>query len=216
MRKGPVPAVAPEPSERCRTALSIETVDGELVERIRAGDELAFEMLFRRYSSALGDYATALVRRRAVAEELVHDVLLRVWQRRESWALRGNLRAYLFAATRNAVLTWLKHRHVEWEWEEYVVREQRALTLDRSANGWTAAEGVMSDEWQFTKNRDAALDRAVATLSKRCREVFTLRWQRGMSYLEIATVTGLSPRTVENHLARALCVLREQLAGWDD
>ncbi len=178
-----------------------------LVARVRVGDEAAFRGLFVAFSAELVTFGARLVGSTAVAEEIVHDVLLGVWQGRASWTVRDSVRSYLFGAVRNRAIRYLKHERVAWRWREHEVAEARA----RSA--WPVSP--TADEQDRAQALDAALARAVAELPDRCHRVFTLRWQRGLSYVEIADAMGISVRTVENQLARALKVLRRRLTGWD-
>ena len=75
-----------------------------LVARVRAGDERALETVFRSHYSPLCDFAARYVRQDALAEELVQDLFADLWARRQSWYVRGSVRAYLFAAVRNRAL----------------------------------------------------------------------------------------------------------------
>jgi RNA polymerase sigma-70 factor (ECF subfamily) len=199
--RGQVAATSPE------TRGSPVADERALVARIRAGDAEAFRAIFLAYSDELVAYGERLVGSNAIAEEIVHDVLLGVWQGRASWVVRDSVRSYLFGAVRNRGIHYLKHERVEWRWRERVVAEARTSPLSSSA----PAPG----EHLRSQALDAALGKAIAGLPDRCREVFTLRWQRGLSYAEIADVKGISVRTVENHLARALHLLRDKLTGWN-
>jgi RNA polymerase sigma-70 factor (ECF subfamily) len=178
-----------------------------LVARVQAGDEAAFRALFITFSAELVAFGARLVGSSAVAEEIVHDVLLGVWQGRSSWTVRDSVRSYLFGAVRNRAIRYLKHERVVWRWRERQVAEARTRPA------WPASP--MADEHDRTQALDGALARAVAELPDRCHQVFTLRWQRGLSYADIAKAMGISVRTVENQLARALKALRRRLAGWD-
>jgi RNA polymerase sigma-70 factor (ECF subfamily) len=82
--------------------------DAAWLERIRAGDPGAFEALFREHYHGLCLFAARLVASDAVAEELVQDVLLRVWQQRERWTVTGSVAAYLYGAVRNQALGHLR------------------------------------------------------------------------------------------------------------
>jgi hypothetical protein len=86
--------------------------ESALLERIRSGDEAAFEHLFRSYYQPLCDFAMSYVRSRETAEELVQTVFLRLWEKRESLRPATGVAAYLFAACRNGSLDHLKHRRV--------------------------------------------------------------------------------------------------------
>lgn len=173
----------------------------ELVARIRVGDEEAFEALFRAHRGDLCDYAGSIVASHAVAEDLVHDVFCDLWARRKEWAPLRSVEAYLFRAVRNKALNWLKHRRVAWRWE--------------AENGHQAMP-PQHDPEMILRSRDLAQAacEAVAALPERRRCVFKMARERGMSYAEIAATLGIAPKTVENHMGRALKFLRERLKGY--
>jgi RNA polymerase sigma-70 factor (ECF subfamily) len=72
-------------------------------------DERSFDDLFRAYYTSLCAYARRLVKRADIAEELVADVFVRLWERREEWQTCGNQKGYLYAAARNQALKYLAH-----------------------------------------------------------------------------------------------------------
>lgn len=176
------------------------------VARIRAGDEGAFAELFRAYHPALCSYAYARVGSAAEAEEIVMDVFRRLWERRMAWAVTGSLRGYLFSATEHGVVSHIRHRKVERSLVHDVSRFVRAIP------GMGAAIPTPSET---TEDADlaTAIARAAEALPERCRAVFLL-WQRELRYAEIAEALGISVKTVETQLARAVRELREKLAGF--
>ena len=175
--------------------------DRELLERIRRGDEGAFDAIFREHYPPLVGLAEGMLRSRAVAEEIVQDVMLELWRRRETLAVEESLRAYLFRATRNRALNHLRHSRVERRGEPHVVGE---TTTHRP----TAPAALVEEEI------DVALRTAIGDLPDRCREVFELSRVHGLRYAEIAGALGMSVKTVEAQMGKALRILRERLAPW--
>jgi RNA polymerase sigma-70 factor (ECF subfamily) len=174
--------------------------DRELLERLRKGDTTAFDAIFRTWYGPLVGTAERMLRDRAVAEELVQDVLLELWRRRESLAAEGSPQAYLFQATRNRVLNHLRHLKIEQ-------RSEPELQGD-SASAPRADAEVTQEELSV------AVQDAVRSLPDRCREVFELSRVHGLKYAEIATQLGISVKTVEAQMGKALRTLRERLAPW--
>jgi RNA polymerase sigma-70 factor (ECF subfamily) len=172
----------------------------ELLERIRRGEEEAFDAVFRAHYAPLVGLAEGMLRSRAVAEEVVQDVMLELWRRRESLPVEESLRAYLFRATRNRALNHLRHNRVERRGEPYLGGER----VDRPA-----APRVLVEE-----EIDVALRAALGDLPDRCREVFELSRVHGLRYAEIASTLGISVKTVEAQMGKALRILRERLAPW--
>jgi RNA polymerase sigma-70 factor (ECF subfamily) len=177
------------------------TVDErDLLDRIRHGDEGAFDSVFREHYPALVRSAEAMLHRRDVAEEVVQDVMLALWQRREMLVVEDSLRAYLFRATRNRSLNHLRHATIERKAEPELSAADAPEPL---------APASLVDE-----EIDAALRHAVNGLPPRCREVFELSRVHGLRYAEIASTLGISPKTVEAQMGKALRILRDRLAPW--
>ena len=174
------------------------------VARIRAADEGAFESLFHAYYARLCDFVQSYVRSADSAEELVQTVFVRIWQHRATWTPTAGVRAYLFAACRNQALGSLKHERV-------VARAVDRARHEHLALGSGVAHRGPDEELQASE-LTALLRQAVDALPERRRSVVILRWQQQLSYAEIAGVLGISEKTVEVQLARALAFFRRRLA----
>jgi RNA polymerase sigma-70 factor (ECF subfamily) len=172
----------------------------ELFDRLRQGDERAFDTLFRDWYPSLVRASEAIVRSRAVAEEIVQDVLLELWRRREMLVSSSSPQAYLFQSTRNRSLNHMRHERVVKEGEPFARRPESTEPL--------AHAHMVEDEMQV------AVRRAVASLPDRCREVFELSRTHGLRYAEIAETLGISIKTVEAQMGKALRILREELSPW--
>ena len=174
--------------------------DSDLLERLRQGDASAFDTIFRTWYGPLVGTAERMLRDRAVAEELVQDVMLELWRRRETLSSDGSPQAYLFQATRNRVLNHLRHLKIEQR-SEPEVRGEISSTPHADA-------ALVQEEL------DVAVQRAVQSLPDRCREVFELSRVHGLKYAEIARTLGISVKTVEAQMGKAFRTLRERLAAW--
>jgi RNA polymerase sigma-70 factor (ECF subfamily) len=172
----------------------------DLIERLRKGDEAAFDAIFRAWYPSLVRAAESLVRSRAVAEEVVQDVMLELWKRRENIATDSSPQAYLFQSTRNRSLNYLRHQRVERDAEPQLSRDEG---VDSTAHSLVVEEEI-----------HVAMKRAVDRLPVRCREVFELSRTHQLKYSEIAEVLGISIKTVEAQMGKALRILREELAPW--
>jgi RNA polymerase sigma-70 factor (ECF subfamily) len=179
---------------------SPDSDDRHLLERVRAGDATAFDTIFRTRYPMLVGVAARMLRDRAVAEEVVQEVLLNLWRRREALDPGEALGPYLVRATRNRALNHLRHLAVE---RRDAVHAAGPTVAPPAGAGRAVAAEIA-----------AAAAAAVAELPPRCREVFELSRGRGLSYLEIAEALGISVKTVEAQMGRALRTLRERLAPW--
>ena len=172
----------------------------EWVEAIRSGDPAAFEALFLAYHAPLCSFAYRYLGARELAEEIVQEVFLCVWERRAGWDVRSSVRSYLLTAVRNAALSYLRH--------ERVVRRSQAEV--RAIHETVAASPEVR---ALEAETVVAVRQAIGRLPDRCRLVFTLHREQGLTYAEVAHVLGISPRTVEVQIGRALKSLRKNLAS---
>ncbi len=177
-----------------------------LVARIRAGDEIAFEALFREHYPALRRFAISILHRRDEAEDVVQAVFLGVWAGHETWEVRATVKAYLFAAVHHRALQLLRQERVR-------DRHATAVVTERSeSDAFAPASGP--DEHLVGQELEQALRDAVHHLAPRTRQAFELRRYERLSYAEIATAMGISEKTVGVHIGRALMLLRQALAAY--
>src|SRR5690606_2205901 len=169
--------------------------DRELVTRIRVGDSAAFEVLFQRYYVDLCDFAVMYTSDLDEAREIVQSVFVRLWENRERWVVETSLRSYLFSAVRNSSLN--HHRSIA---------RLRDASLAAGGSLPILQEHTPEDEFCHMEQIQA-VHRAIDQLPERQRAAFLLHRRHGMNYREIAAALGISERTVEVHIARALRTL---------
>lgn len=164
------------------------------------------EALFREHYRALVVFAAHYTRDRGVAEEVVQEVFLRFWERCEREGPGEVTRSYLFSAVRYQTLTLLRHERVARRWSERATQELQWRGRDAAGDDPPVAALEAED---LTR----AVRRAVAGLSEKTRVVFLLSREGGLTYAKIAEVLGISVKTVELHMTRALKTLRANLRG---
>jgi RNA polymerase sigma-70 factor (ECF subfamily) len=173
--------------------------DQQWARKIREGDRAAFEALFHAYYGSLCDFAWQYVRSEDIVEELVQDIFLYVWERRADWLPQGTVRSYLYRAVYNKSLNHLKHRRIEKQWEVQHREDEPSETPE--------------DALSFKELSDA-IQASLDALPERRRHVFLLSRQHNMTYAEIAEMLGISIKTVETQMGRALQSMRERLAAF--
>lgn len=176
-----------------------------LVARVREGDERAFAEIFAAYYARLVAFARASLQTRDVAEEMVQDVFVQIWARRETLTVERSLTAYLFRAVRNRISNERRALRLETAHRDRIVR---------NLGGGEAAAAGCADDRLGEAELEQALAEALARLPERPRQVFLLNRRENLSYAEVADVLGIAVKTVEMHMARALAALRESLAEW--
>jgi RNA polymerase sigma-70 factor (ECF subfamily) len=170
------------------------TPDAALLARIRVGEIAAFTELVADVVPALVQYAGRLVHDPASAEDLVQDVLARVWAGRATLAVSTTLRMYVFGAVRHAAFNVRKHDRV-------VAAHARAVTVTPTIDH-DSAEQI---EHRLT------VEQLLTHLPERRREAVILRYLGALSYAEVAAIMGTTPANAERLVARSLETLRAVL-----
>ncbi|MGN1245212.1 MAG: RNA polymerase sigma-70 factor [Muribaculaceae bacterium] len=173
---------------------------------MKADFEDNYKALFRRYHANLLFYATRLVGE-VEAEDVVQDVFVELWRRRNEVEIGDDIQAFLYKAVYTRSLNVLKHRAVVGNHEELML-----------AIGQKRAEYYASEESEVVKRIEdrelrSTLSRAIGELPDKCRVVFKLSYLHDMKNKDIAQLLKVSPRTVEAHMYKALRYLRNKLIG---
>jgi RNA polymerase sigma-70 factor (ECF subfamily) len=174
--------------------------DALLAERIRSGDRDALGELYDRYAAVALATAIRVVADRELAEDLVHDAFVAVWQKIDRFdAARGNLRSWLLTIVRNRAIDRIRARRPSMEIgdadEQSLLRTSANPTWDGAVALRTAAE----------------LRTALDTLPEEQRQAIELAYFQGYTYREIAQITGVPHGTANGRLRLALGKLREAL-----
>ena len=180
--------------------------DSDWVSHIRESDRIAFEALVRHYADALCAFTYNHTHDVEASRELVQDLFLWIWRHRHEWEIRSGLTTYLYRCARNRCISHQRHERLGHRWRDEMVRSGEAP--------FGRAPARLSDADANVAELSDAIDHAVASLPDRCREVFTLNRRHDLSYREIGETLGISVKTVEVHMGRALAALRRHLADW--
>ena len=169
----------------------------DLLARIRAGDREAFERLFLQWYPRLCDWGFRLLESRDAAEDAAQEVFVALWRGRERLPEPASLAAYLHRAVRNRALNQLRQQKTAGRW---LAAQNFELEISPDA------ETGLAD-----RELDAAYRAALAELAPRGREVFVLSREQGLTYAQIAETLGISVKTVETLMGRAIAALRGKL-----
>lgn len=162
------------------------------------GDAADFSRIYTRYQPLLFGIARSYLDESSVASDVVQDVFLKLWNKRNSLKVE-DLRAYLFRMIRNQCMD--HHRSV---------KQTDDLKFAESVEDSGAADHQIE-----AKQTGKHLNEMIRALTPQCRTVFLLVRFEGLPYREVAEILNLSAKTVENHMGRALKVLREGLKESD-
>jgi len=167
-----------------------EHIDTKLISRFRNGDMEAFRKIYDSYCEPLYRFAYSYLKDSFEAEEIVQDVFLKVWEKREEVDEQKSFKSYLYRITVNKVFNELKHRVVKQKYE------QHALNFDQI----TSETPESSIQFQELNKK---LEHLLAQLPEQQRNIFIMSRWKGLSNAEIAENLSLSIRTVENQIYRA-------------
>jgi RNA polymerase sigma-70 factor (ECF subfamily) len=170
---------------------------------IRGGDAAALESLFRATHRWLLGLARGYVRSAADAEDVVEEMFLKLWTRRDRIRVTGSVRSYLAVAVRNTALNYLDRRRVE-------AKYLGSPSAEPWIGGGTTEE---EDETPLSPELMERVQRAVDALPSRARETYCLYYHRHLTYAQIANLMGVSVRTVEAQLVRCVRKLTKALEG---
>ncbi len=179
--------------------MKVDVNESALLKRIAGNDQSAYQALFERYYDRLHRLAMLLTRSRELSEEIVSDVFIALWRRREQAASIEHLRLYLYVSTRNTAYNYLdKLKRTSTESLDGMDTELRAPFAN-------------PEEAYVTKEMNQRIRRAIEQLPPRCRMVFRLVKEDGLSYKEAAELLGLSVGTIDNQLVLAIRKLSRAL-----
>ncbi|HLR89496.1 MAG TPA: RNA polymerase sigma-70 factor [Balneolaceae bacterium] len=167
--------------------------DDELIQRIKEADQAALEVLFERYYYALCDFAFQYVRSFDLTEEIVSDVFLNIWKRRERLNITSSFKAYIFRAVRNQSINYLKKENRDFD------------SLDLLEN--EASEEYQPDEELIFCELENRIEVLLNTLPPRRKLIFKLSRIEGFTYQEIADILSISIHTVQNQMVQAVKTL---------
>lgn len=158
------------------------------------------ESLFRDHYSRLCNYANILLSDKDESEEVVQQLFVQVWEKKESMEITSSLQAYLFRSLRNSCLNKIKHNKVRRNYAEEVI----SLSKD--------SEPASHITYQSELQEQIAM--AINGLPEQCRLIFKLSRFENLKYAEIAEQLNISVKTVENQMGKALRVMRERLKDY--
>ena len=164
-----------------------------------------FEKLYKLYYPKLFAFAKNYVQANEDAENIVHDVFLTLWERKEEIEISFTLTTYLFTLVKNRCLNFLRHKLIEEEYNSQM-KEELGFKL--------YALEAFDYSYQSEEELQEIIRRALDTLPERCREIFIKSRIEGLKYKEISDELGISVNTVENQMVTALKKLRVALKDY--
>src|SRR5688572_15438653 len=172
--------------------------------RIGEGDQEAFRQLFSYYCKKLTIFASSIVKSNEAAREIVDEVFIKIWRNKETIKGIQNLKVYLYTATKNTALNYLAvsaRKNIVEGFDFFATQ----IADDQ-------APDVKLINSEILKNINAAIE----SLPSRCKMVFKLVREDGLSYKEVAHILNISPKTVDAQMVIAVRQISEKVKAHFD
>lgn len=178
------------------------TEDRELYQKLRDGDERAFQVLFRKYYQSMCHFANQYLTDREVAEEIVQEMFVKLWEKRSVLNIETSVKHYLFRSVRNHCLNQIQHEKIKKQYASKILE--------------SASQEINPDDYFLEVDLVQRIEKSIESLPPKRREIFRLSREQGMKYKEIADALDISVKTVEAQMGLALRHLREELKDFNN
>jgi len=181
--------------------MNLDSEDSRLLVALQADDPTAFETIYNRMASKLLHYVNSRIQNREQSEEIVQEIFVSLWVRRQEIDIHNSIEAYLYAAAKYQLLNYIRSESVRNKYAEHF-----AL--------FTSMQSENTEELINLTDLKTAIEEHVSQLPPKCQQVFRLSRFTGKSIQEIADEMSISTRTVENYITQALKHLRQALSQY--
>ena len=168
-------------------------------DRPKSLDKKAFEELFKSYFTPLCSFAQKFVNDIDAAKDIVHNVFINLWNKREQVDLDTSLKSYLFQGVHNRCLN-------------YIRDNKKLVQFDAPQSEAELGKYLESRDHLESSEAELRINNALDELPDKCKEIFLMNRFDGLKYREIAEKLDISIKTVETQMSRALKTLREKLS----
>jgi RNA polymerase sigma-70 factor (ECF subfamily) len=180
-------------------------MDSNATNHSRALDNTKFRWLYKDFYIPLCTYAFRITKNKEIAEEIVQDTFLKIWEHKESLDSVNSLPGYLYRAVRNNCLNYLKHLIIVHKYEHSYTQ------LLSDAEDYLSVTQENGQSILISKEFEGQVYDAIEKLPEQCRQIFKLSRFEGLKNSEIAEVKGVTLNTVQKQISIALEKLREML-----
>jgi RNA polymerase sigma-70 factor (ECF subfamily) len=169
-------------------------------------DKDDFEALFTSHYHCLWLYARRFILNSDVAEDIVQEVFYNLWKIRHDFETKGSLKAYLFSATYNKCLNYIKHNKIVTKHKEEILNHN-----DRIEDYFYTA--ITEHEYSIPgEDLSSIIKEALYDLPDQCRRIFLLSRKYGFKNREVAEFLNISQKVVEKQISKALSYLRKKIS----
>lgn len=172
--------------------------DEDLLLLFKAGERAAYEQIYNRYWAIMYVYARKIMADADDAQDIVQEVFTYLWHKGAELVIKTSLPVYLYTAVRYRIFDLLDHRKVRTDYKAYLQQ-----FIDEGE--------YITDNQLREKELVAVIEREVALLPAKMREMFEMSRNEGLSHKEIAEKLGVSDLTVKKQVSNAVKILKGKL-----
>jgi len=171
-----------------------------IIKNFKEGDAAAFDLIYRKYSERLYNFSYGLVKDSDSAIEIVQEVFVNLWKKRSQVDVTFKFENYIFTIAYNSIRKYFRKKSIENKIKYYLLKNSPVVVKNIDGS-------IIYDELLEVANK------TIEKLPAKRKTVYKLSRHEDMKIKEIACKLNISTRTAENHLAKALKYLKEELAG---
>ena len=174
-------------------------ISKDIIKRFKEGDTEAFDIIYAQFSKKIFHFVLGLIKDVDISKDLLQEVFIKLWEKSGHINLELNFDNYIFTITYNSIRKYFRKKLIETKAFEHLLNNSPEII----ENG--------DDNMIFSELLQLA-NKAIEKLPPQRKKVYTMSKQEGMKIKEIAGKLNISPRTAENHLAKALVFLKKELS----
>lgn len=178
----------------------MEPTEQDLINLLKKGNADAFERVFKTYFKNLHAYAFHILKNPILAGEVVQQVFYKIWEKKGNLNIHTSMKAYLYKSVYNECMLQMRKKKNKDTYISHILKQDD----NKLAQG--ASEKIETTELE------TRLQKALNELPEQCRTIFQMNRFEGLKYQEIASQLGLSLKTIESHMGKALKRLRLSLS----
>ena len=179
--------------------LGKENINQDLLTRLKNGDMLAFDQVYEQYCHKLFSFVFKILKNEAEADDIVQEVFVKIWESRSRLGEYKLLNSYIFTIAYNGSVDLIRKRINNNKYIEHLKNSSIVYALPTSII-----------EMEFNE-LNSKVEKLIANLPERQKQVYHLHRVEGLTYPEIAVQLNISKNTVENHMVKALKYLRQNI-----
>ncbi|MEW7278333.1 RNA polymerase sigma-70 factor [Aquimarina sp. 2201CG1-2-11] len=167
------------------------------IEELKRGNEFVYRRLYEMHYNELCSYIYSMSNNKQQSEDIVQNVMLKIWKNKENLKINSSIRNYLYKSCYNELIDSYKKNK----------KELNYIELTRK----NALDFIVEEDTDIINSRLIRVKSEIEKLPKKCKEAFILNKLRGLKYKEVAEYLDISVKTVEIHISKAMSRIREAI-----